>query len=91
MKYLFSDNARNILHYLQDNTAEISTAATIAEALGMTKPQVNGTVTGLARAGKEYVVRQVVEGVEGKVIFLTDKGKAVDPDEVLPEPEKDAE
>ena len=65
MAALFSTNAQAVIRFLQANTGEKHTADDIAEALGLTPRQVNGTVTGLQKKG--ITERVEVEGFEKKV------------------------
>lgn len=77
MAALFSTNAQAVIRFLQANKSEKHTADDIAEALGLTPRQVNGTVTGLQKKG--ITERVEVEGFEKKVIQLTSAGETVDP------------
>lgn len=81
MAKILSENAQAVLAYVQAHEADQPTAATIAEALGMEKKSVNGTLTGLSRDLKSHVPliqRVEVEGQKDKVIVLTDAGKDFD-------------
>lgn len=84
-----SEKAISIMTYLRNHGASIVvdnevatlsgeplTANDIAEALDINFRSVNGTVTSLVKKG--YAERIVVEGVEKKVIILTDLGRTVD-------------
>ena len=59
------------------------TADDLANALGLTSRQVNGTATGLQKKG--LTERVVVEGIEKKVIQLTPEGASIDPAMEKPE------
>ena len=77
MAQLFSENAQAVIRYLQADPNGQYTADDLAEALGLTARQINGTATGLQKKG--ITERVVVEGIEKKVIRLTPDGLAVDP------------
>jgi hypothetical protein len=85
MTAMFSANAQAVLKFLQANPDGDFTADMIATATGLSTASVNGTVTGLARANKGFAFREEVEGIEKKVIRLTEKGMAVDPEMEKPE------
>lgn len=77
MSQLFSENAQSVLRYLQADPNGQYTADDLADALGLTSRQINGTATGLQKKG--LTERVVVEGIEKKVIRLTPEGLSVDP------------
>ena len=77
MAQLFSENAQAVIRYLQADPNGQYTADDLADALGLTSRQINGTATGLQKKG--ITERVVVEGIEKKVIRLTPEGLAVDP------------
>ena len=77
MAQLFSENAQAVIRYLQADPNGQYTADDLANALGLTSRQINGTATGLQKKG--ITERVVVEGIEKKVIRLTPEGLAVDP------------
>lgn len=77
MAQLFSENAQNVIRFLQADPNGQYTADDLAEALGLTTRQINGTATGLQKKG--ITERVVVEGIEKKVIRLTAEGLSVDP------------
>ena len=77
MAQLFSENAQAVIRYLQADPNGQYTADDLAEALGLTARQINGTATGLQKKG--VTERVVVEGIEKKVIRLTPDGLSVDP------------
>ena len=77
MAQLFSENAQAVIRYLQADPNGQYTADDLAEALGLTARQINGTATGLQKKG--VTERVVVEGIEKKVIRLTPDGLTVDP------------
>lgn len=84
MTAMFSDNVKMILTHMQANQNIEETAQMIAEATGLPVKTVNGCVTaGLQRKG--LAERVVVEGMDGKVIRLTDAGMTADPDAEKPE------
>lgn len=80
---MFSDNAQAVIKFLQANAGSQYTANDLAEALGLTPRQINGTATGLQKKG--ITERVEVEGIEKKVIRLTDAGLTVDPEMDKPE------
>lgn len=77
MAQMFSENAQAVLRYLQADPNGQYTADDLADALGLTSRQINGTATGLQKKG--LTERVVVEGIEKKVIRLTPEGLGVDP------------
>jgi DNA-binding MarR family transcriptional regulator len=77
MAQMFSENAQAVLRYLQADPNGQYTADDLADALGLTSRQINGTATGLQKKG--LTERVVVEGIEKKVIRLTPEGLSVDP------------
>lgn len=77
MAQMFSENAQAVLRYLQADPNGQYTADDLADALGLTSRQINGTATGLQKKG--LTERIVVEGIEKKVIKLTPEGLSVDP------------
>lgn len=83
MAAYLSENAQAVIRYLQANSGAQFTADDLAEALGLTPRQVNGTATGLQKKG--LTERIVVEGVEKKVIRLTPEGASIDPAMEKPE------
>ncbi len=81
MAAILSEKAQVILKYLQNNQDMDVTAASIAEALGLEKKSVNGTLTGLGRNSKSHaplVERVKIDGIDDKVIRLTAEGAAFD-------------
>lgn len=77
MAAYLSENAQAVIRYLQANPGAQLTADDLAEALGLTSRQINGTATGLQK--KRLTERVVVEGIEKKVIQLTAEGASIDP------------
>lgn len=77
MAFVLSEKAQAILAHLQANVGTDETFVEVAEATGLEARSVNGTVTGLAKRG--LVERVNVEGVDKKVIRLTDAGRTFDP------------
>ena len=77
MAKMFSEKAAAVLSFLQARPTENVTAKDIAASTGIETKSITGVINGLAR--KELVYREEVEGVEKKVIRLTEAGKAVDP------------
>ena len=77
MAQMFSENAQGVIKFLQNDPNGQYTADDLAEALGLTSRQINGTATGLQKKG--ITERVVVDGIEKKVIRLTAEGLAVDP------------
>jgi DNA-binding MarR family transcriptional regulator len=84
-KPLFKEKSQIILRFLQAHPNEDYTADDIAEGTGLPTKSVNGAATVLSRQG--YVQRIVVEGIEKKVITLTDEGYDVDPGATIEVPE----
>lgn len=82
---MFSEKAQAVLAHLQATRGTDETFAEIAEATGIERKSITGVLNGLQKKG--YIVREVVEGVEGKVVRLTDAGATVDPDMDKPEAE----
>ena len=78
MAAYLSENAQAVVKYLQANPGANLTADDLAEALGLTSRQINGTATGLQKKG--ITERVVVEGIDKKVIQLTPEGAAMDPE-----------
>lgn len=78
MAAYLSENAQAVVKYLQANPGAQCTADDLAEALGLTARQINGTATGLQKKG--ITERIVVDGIEKKVIQLTPEGAAIDPE-----------
>lgn len=77
MAFVLSEKAQAILAHLQANVGTDETFVEVAEATGLEARSINGTVTGLAKRG--LVERVSVEGVDKKVIRLTDAGRTFDP------------
>ena len=77
MAFVLSEKAQAILAHLQANVGTDETFVEVAEATGLETRSINGTVTGLAKRG--LVERVSVEGVDKKVIRLTDAGRTFDP------------
>ena len=77
MSYVLSEKAQAILAHLQANVGTDETFVEVAEATGLEARSVNGIVTGLAKRG--LVERVSVEGIDKKVIRLTDAGRTFDP------------
>lgn len=83
MAKLFSDNAQAILTYMQGNLGADVTANDIAEATGIKTKSITGSINALVKKG--FVVREEVEGFDGKLIRLTAEGSTVDPQAEKPE------
>ena len=82
MAKILSDKAATVLAYLQNNAVSDVTTTDIAEALGMEKRSVVGTLTGLQKETKTHpslINRVEKEGVDEKVITLTADGAKFDP------------
>lgn len=77
MAKMFSEKAAAVLSFLQARPTENVTAKDIAALTGIETKSITGVINGLAR--KELVYREDVEGIEKKVIRLTEAGKAADP------------
>lgn len=81
-------NTRAVLDYLKDNDGKDLTAADVAEALSLTKKQVDGIFTAaFTRKGKDLGFREEVEITlpdeshqKVKYFRLTDKGRSFNPD-----------
>lgn len=87
MAKILSEKGAAVLAYVQEHASDAPTAASIAEALGMEKKSVNGTLTALSRDLKNHpplVQRVEVEGQKDKVITLTDAGKTFDVNAEVP-------
>lgn len=83
MAKILSEKSAAVLAYVQAHEGDAPTAASIAEALGMEKKSVNGTLTALSRDLKNHpplIKRVEVEDQKDKVITLTPEGKAFDVD-----------
>lgn len=90
MAKILSEKAQVVLAYVQAHETEKPTAAVIAEALGLEKKSVNGTLTALSRDLKNHVPliqRVEVEGEKDKIIVLTEAGRDFDVDADAPEAE----
>lgn len=90
MAKILSEKGQAVLAYVQEHAGDAPTAASIAEALGMEKKSVNGTLTALSRDLKNHpplVKREEVEGQKDKIIVLTDEGKNFDVEAEVPEAE----
>lgn len=81
------ENTRKVFDYLKANNGANMTAADVAEALGLTKKQVDGIFTS-ALQRKELGIRvptevELEDGSHATVKFLklTDAGMAFDPDQ----------
>lgn len=85
MAKMFSEKAAAVLSFLQARPTENVTAKDIAASTGIETKSITGVINGLAR--KELVYREEVEGIEKKVIRLTEAGKVVDPMAEKPEEE----
>lgn len=83
MATYLSENAQALVRYLQSDPNGNHTADDLAEALGLTARQVNGTATGLQKKG--ITERVVIDGIEKKVIRLTPEGLSIDPAMEKPE------
>lgn len=84
-KFKFTEKQQIVLSFLQGNQGVNLTAVDIAEATNLTAPAVNATATSLARKDNGYIVRVEVEGMERKVIRLTEDGKTADVKQVIEE------
>ena len=85
MAKMFSEKAAAVLSFLQARPTENVTAKDIAASTGIETKSITGVINGLAR--KKLVYREDVEGIEKKVIRLTEAGKAADPMAEKPEEE----
>ena len=83
MAAYLSENAQALVRYLQSDPNGNHTADDLAEALGLTARQINGTATGLQKKG--ITERVVIDGIEKKVIRLTPEGLSIDPAMEKPE------
>lgn len=78
-----SENSVKVLNYLKENHGKKLTSADVAEALELTKAQVNGVFTGLQK--KDLGVREeatVTGTAEVSFLAITDEGKAFDASEL---------
>lgn len=77
-------NSKNIFYFVKEHESEGIIAQDIADALGLTAKQVNGSVTAFQKKG--LMVRTETERlIDGKhkpvkEITLTDDGRAFDPE-----------
>lgn len=85
MAMMYSENASRALDFLQKNPTTDLTAPELADQLGITAQQMNGTFTGLVRKGLGVRVESEVDGKTVKFLRLTDAGMAVDPFAEKPE------
>ena len=86
MAFVHSEKAQAVLSYLQANEGADLTAPDIAAATGIESKSITGVLNALQKKG--LLFREVVEGIEKKVIRLTLAGAACDPREEKPKPEK---
>lgn len=85
-----SDNAKTILNFLKTNADGSFTQNDIADATGVSRKAMTGTINGLVRKGFATRVEDDIEIVDGdktktktvKYVKLTDAGMVVDPDTV---------
>ena len=75
---MFSEKAAEVLRFMQGNVGADVTAKDIAAATGIETKAITGVINGLQRKG--LVLREEVEGFDGKLIRLTSDGAAADPD-----------
>lgn len=78
MAKMFSEKAAEVLRFMQGNVGADVTAKDIAAATGIETKAITGVINGLQRKG--LVLREEVEGFDGKLIRLTSDGAAADPD-----------
>lgn len=78
MAKVFSEKASAVLRYLQSNVGSDLTAKDIAAATNIETKAITGVINGLQRKG--LVIREEVEGFDGKLIRLTSDGASADPD-----------
>ena len=83
MAAYLSENAQALVRYLQSDPNGNHTADDLAEALGLTARQINGTATGLQKKG--ITERVVIDNKKKKVIRLTPEGLSIDPAMEKPE------
>ena len=81
-KNKFSDNAREVLHYLQNTPQEDMTFSDIADAIEKPYRSVSAIITALAKKG---LVERILQENGDKYIVLTEDGHMVDPDETVEE------
>ena len=79
------DNSKKVLNYLKEIGDAQVTAVDVAEAVGLTSRQVNGTFTSFQKKGYGDRIDAEIELEDGthkkiKFLQLTDAGRAVDPD-----------
>lgn len=82
-QYVHSEKAQAVLSYLQANQGADLTAPDIAAATGIESKSITGVLNALQK--KELLFREVVEGIEKKVIRLTPAGATCNPKEKKPE------
>jgi DNA-binding MarR family transcriptional regulator len=87
MAKVFSENASNILHLLQDTGRDDMTYRDIADALSLGGRSVSGVLTSLAKKG--LIVRSEPNASGMKTISLTEAGQTVDADAEKPEENKE--
>ena len=74
-----SENSVKVLNYLKENQGKNLTSADVADALDMTKAQVNGVFTGLQKKDLGVRVEATVAGAaEVSFLAITEAGKAFD-------------
>lgn len=78
MAKMFSEKAAEVLRFMQGNVGADVTAKDIAAATGIETKAITGVINGLQRKG--LVIREEVEGFDGKLIRLTSDGAAADTD-----------
>lgn len=78
-KPVFSDNAKKVLKYLQENQGKDETFKDIAKAVRLTDKATNCIITSsLVRKG--YAIRELQPDGGTNFIRLTDEGMKVDPE-----------
>lgn len=82
-KYKFSDTARTIIHYLQDNPGKNVTYKDIANEFGINGRSASSTITHLVRKG--YAYREPIPDSDAKYVRLTSEGLDLDADQTVEE------
>lgn len=78
---MMKEGTRKIWDYVVANESKNITAQDIADALGVDKRSVNGSLTSFTKKGLAVRKEVAVTGGTVKYIYLTDEGRAFNPDE----------
>lgn len=78
-----SENSVKVIEFLKENHGKKMTSQEVAEALGLTTAQVNGTFTALSNKELGYREEATVPGaVDVSFLAITDEGKTADLSEI---------